>query len=582
MLMCTTPLMAAYSPPVGIPAPAWGIDEIMPSRPNPWTSDTAGYYYVDYTSGTDSGRTWGNPTAPRKTIPATIAAGAYLELNGNYGADLLTASGTGDNWSANSAGPVWITCSGGSKENCTLTGTLQCYGSYVYLDNATSTSKIQFGTTTDGAQYNVDHMMIRNSNIYGDGTDLVKGGISILASDNATPVQTASNVIIYNNTVHDFGNMENDNDTDTGMVFVGNGAVSYVWMLENTVYNMSNTAMFAGGQTESPSDMVNHIYFGKNHIYNSVGGGMAVKCSNNVVMSENNIHDIIPAAWTNGKCIGAQYNYNNLWILNNTCYHSAWGIKFGGSEGDENNAFIIGNLLYDIKWTYHCEVVGGSYCRIDGVEGDHDYPRSVYDEAAMGLWSGDNLYIVNNTIYDSSSGIFVVGGANLYIENNIIAPNSDSNPANTNIQAWFLNPAGTIVMKNNDLYQASGTWVVRWGASTDYTSLADLYAARGLCDPNAGGCISSDPAFVNAASYGDLSLGSSSPCIGAGLDASDLSDVGDSTDVYDYFSDTFSLDIKKDIAGTTRPQQTTWDIGAYEYTPSTPGQVTGSFGGNLR
>jgi hypothetical protein len=49
------------------------------------------------------------------------------------------------------------------------------------------------------------------------------------------------------------------------------------------------------------------------------------------------------------------------------------------------------------------------------------------------------------------------------------------------------------------------------------------------------------------------------------------------TDVYAAFLGLYGIDIKKDIAGTTRPQQTTWDIGAYEYDPNvaTP-QISGA------
>jgi len=78
----------AWTPPIGIPAPAFGINEIAPAAPNPWTVATAGFYYVDATktAATDSGNPYGTPAKPRKTIPTQLPAGAVVELHGTYDA----------------------------------------------------------------------------------------------------------------------------------------------------------------------------------------------------------------------------------------------------------------------------------------------------------------------------------------------------------------------------------------------------------------------------------------------------------------------------------------------------------------
>ena len=75
---------AAYSYPIGIPK-AWIDPEVeRPPRPTPWSSEVAGYYCVDNINGTDTGRPYGSPGAPRKTIPSSLGPGTYCEVSGVY------------------------------------------------------------------------------------------------------------------------------------------------------------------------------------------------------------------------------------------------------------------------------------------------------------------------------------------------------------------------------------------------------------------------------------------------------------------------------------------------------------------
>src|SRR4030095_10124475 len=60
---------AAWQPPIGIPAPPFGINEVAPPTPNPWTTPTPGFYYVNNQTGNDTNNPYGTPANPRKTIP---------------------------------------------------------------------------------------------------------------------------------------------------------------------------------------------------------------------------------------------------------------------------------------------------------------------------------------------------------------------------------------------------------------------------------------------------------------------------------------------------------------------------------
>jgi len=92
-LIAVTAVMSAarvsaqtWVPPVGIPAPAFGINEVAPPAPSPWTSPVPGFYYVEptHSSSTDSSNAYGTPARPRKTIPTYLTAGSVVELRGTY------------------------------------------------------------------------------------------------------------------------------------------------------------------------------------------------------------------------------------------------------------------------------------------------------------------------------------------------------------------------------------------------------------------------------------------------------------------------------------------------------------------
>ena len=47
LLLCAS-MVGAWTPPIGIPYPSLGIDEVRPADPGSWpSSETAGYYYVN-------------------------------------------------------------------------------------------------------------------------------------------------------------------------------------------------------------------------------------------------------------------------------------------------------------------------------------------------------------------------------------------------------------------------------------------------------------------------------------------------------------------------------------------------------
>lgn len=549
--------LPSYTLPVGIPDPGFGLTDTLPTRPSPWNSSQPGYYYIDrHGTCTDTSNTYGYPGNARCTIPSLITKGSYIELKGVYDYSsggvnpIRTATDStkpnGNTWIANVDGPAYVTS---SDANSKFAGNkVVARGSYLYFDNVNvDSTTIQIGTSGALADYDVDHMVIRNSVFVGDGAT-AENGISV----GGNSLSGVANVLVYNNTISNYGDMAVENDIDVRAVTV-NPYVTNAWVLGNTIHTLGNTSVFAGGQFGDDPSLTRYVYIGGNHVHDGRVGGISVKNISDVIISQNYVHDLIDTDWSEGKCFGAQYSPQNLWIINNECHHARSGVKIGSTDAGTWNIYILNNLLYDLKWQYHCSYTG---CRTG------TYPdNGAYDEAALSLWGGTNLYVMNNTIYDSSSGIISPAtNRNYFIENNIISNLSESGGHHV----WLYNLSGTQYIRNNLLYQSDGSVKIGWGVSTDYSSVSSFQTATGKCQ----GCFSSDPLFVNTSSYANLSIQSGSPAKAAALPASSLT-----SDVYTTFSTNYGTSINKDVISTSRPQGGTWDMGAYEFIEATDTQA---------
>ena len=476
-------------------------------------------------TGTDSGNTYGTPDNPRATIPRPIPAGSYVEIHGRYdyltaGAIFVEARGTAEN-------PVWIVGIQGDEPTF-VGGKLFLYGSYCYVENVKGTftangQTFQIGTPSSG--YQTDYIMLRNSEIWGDGATKT-GGISIAGSS----INHISNVIIYNNYLHDIGDTSATVDQDahalTCMQYVNN-----VWIVDNLIAYAGGTGIALGGYSGSqPYTDSHHFYVSRNEVHHTLQAGIATKMSNFVVISQNVIHDIINTSWSPSKGVGVQYRPHNTWVIYNRIYNARYGVRAASTyAGVEWNLFVIGNEIFDIN-------IDGKY-----------NPNDTWAEAAIMLVGTENRYVVNNSIYNCYAGINATGGAGRsIIENNIVSDIISGN----HIWAYFT--ANSIV-RNNITHQSAGIEKIKWG-STVY-SLAEFNSVTGQ------GSNSSTlyPLFVDS-NNDDFNVMATSPAIDAGLNNNQLS-----TDVYTLYESTFGVKINVDAIGLARPQGDLWDIGAIEY-----------------
>lgn len=561
----------AYVMPIGIPDPAlsWGgtqdpIDDIAPTRPATWTTEQAGYYYVnDDEAGCSNSRPYGYPGFARCAIPYPIPVGSRVEVGGTYstgnsGSNLyLEANGTSAAWSAGTAGPVWIVGEAGAV--VTLKPLIK-QSEYLYIDNldfyfSSNGDTIKIGTSSVSTWGQNDHIAIRNCDISGNGEGgALTHAVSLIGyADNDKP----DNIVLYNNNMHDhsYPDYHIDNgfiDQDSHVV-IADQYVDNLYVLGNTVAWASGSGIVAGQDAYNDARRIDNFYVGGNTIHDTLQAGIATKGVNLAIFSQNHIHHQhtrYQLGWTAkspGKNIGYGDNTNGpIYYLFNVMHDARFGVHGGGTAAGDPTFYMIGNIVYNIgEWESYATWTQGT---------------SAWDSASLSaayFTGATNVYMYDNTFYDIEGGLYLAstGFTSITMKGNIM-----SGLKSPNSMFICIGDQSGLITANIDknIFNATGNTYAARSTSTYYNTVADIVAGTTACD----NCLTSDPAFVNAAGA-DFNLTASSPAIGAGEEAA----------TYDSFLTTYSLDIQVDASGAARPVST-WDIGAYEYdegyTPPAP------------
>ena len=509
---------------IGVPDPDWGatignpIVATQPTRPDPWDSHDPGYYYVyeDQVTPSCSDSNNGYPGAARCTIPTPIPAGAYVEVVGPY------TTTSGGSTRINSAGtitqPTWLVNDDLAAVADFQAATTTIEGNYIFIDGVEFSTRV-LPRATDTA----DYVAIRNSTfdvlIDGTGSQLGTGG---------QIGDPAEQWVVYANTFKDScvgWNQDPGIDKDAHGSKPGNYA-QYIWYVGNTFYHSCGNAIQLSDQNSSQAN-VHHIYIAGNEIYQTRQTGIGVKKASDVVISENYIHDIsIIQTGNTPSGIAWQYAPGDLWVIYNTIDNTEIGIKSGSDTSPfDDNVYVIGNLITNIS-------TAQSYTSTN----------PWHPGLGMSLVDPNNVWVINNTIRTAEGGIGVDAqiSDNLYIENNIIADMQESQ-YHLLLESG-ISPANFVFANNQcDTASATATYI---GGTTNSCSGVDASNNEG------------DPLFVSAS---DHSLQISSPAVDDGV-----ADTALQSDVYQTFETAYGLDIRVDINGTSRPQGSAWDMGAYE------------------
>ena len=532
VVLCSVTRVAAWVPPIGIPYPPIGIDEVRPANPASWPSAaTAGYYYVNNAvSCTDTGNTYGYPNNPRCTYPTTLAAGSIVTIaGGTYtgGSQALT-------WIGTAGSPIWVMGPACSTTQPIMITAMSIQRNWIMHENAAYVIMecLRFDrTTTAQGLLRIDrgrthHIAIRHSEFAGDNVTLANGA-QVLLDALIVTTEPTHDVVVYNIHIHDIGDYtptaaENDRIGVKPVRRCNN-----LWVVDSLVHHMGGDSLTGGDATTADADRCHHIYYGRNTLHTNHENCIDIKRVNDIIISENLCHTIATSSSSSGEGIVLHDGTARAWLLFNTVHDAVIGI----SSTLASEAYWIGNILYNITG-------GGA----DAGDGSALYARG-----------GGTFTVLNNTVYNAVNCAKSTGTTTYFLMQNNIFSNC------TTKSVSLVSGA----QANSDLtYGVFGIGTVRivWGDGVDRT----VSGFQAQFPGEGTGLVEGDPLFVNAASA-DFHLTASSPARNAGLTHS----------AYATFTTLYGLSIEVDKDRVTRPQEGSWDIGAFEFQPT-----NGSGGGN--
>src|SRR5688572_16142029 len=407
---------ASWSPPIGIPSPEFGISEVAPPFPTPWTRAHDKFYYVSPSApeATDVDNANGWPGRPRQTIPIRLEPGAVVQVVGTYTTPhdsdraAIQANGT-------ASAPVFVRGTS-SAVRPTFTRGLHFRGTYFIVEYITSDvardeTNIAVVPKPDGPSR---HVVIRHSEVIGDPMQFTSAGVGAGGFDESRSVE---DVVFFDLTVHDQGNPQAPRDVDAHCTVTG-PYIQRFWLIDSRLHDCAGDGFQAnpgqGGAALARQRSAHHIYVGRNTSYNNKQSGLWAKNVSDIVFSQNTIYGIARSASSPlGQCIGGQYGPVRMWIIFNTLHDCETGVMVASTSGlgVGTDVYIVGNVIYDIKLT-----------------GGPNDAASAWSRAAIALWDIPNRFIVDNTIWRVHSGIKNDGSglARIVVQGNIIDAAADA------------------------------------------------------------------------------------------------------------------------------------------------------------
>jgi hypothetical protein len=558
LLLLILPLTAlAYTPSIGIPNPSdsFGsidpIEDAFPPEPETWTSDQAGYYYIDNTDGSCSDLGRGNKSIPRCTLPE---ATDFTSQGDTVGTDtILIVLGGGpytSTWDLSDldgtySHPVYVAGDGNETRTEFDSGGADQYlifiedSSYVFFQylNFQGPDNAQIGVRCNETS---DHILFRHStwaNFYTGASSTASALYIGMSSANNNDDEPNNYYVIYNCDFYSIG-VENSDWSGESDIYERIGikceyGVDHVWILNNDFHQIGEDGVhilnYQNELSVGPHDgQPQYIYIGGNTSYQMGEQFVDIKESEHVIISQNTIHgqrDLYEESYYHGdagsygNCItmndeGENQSADYSWIIFNTMYDNTYGIY----SQSYNRNYIIGNLYYGED-------------SAEGYLGNYAIRR--FSNNTNGHC---DTYIVNNTIVNSKYPILVKTQNILNVENNIIY--ELVNQSNYHMRFSLY---GTLSAQNNLFYDATEIRLYDSSYCTGDNSCYD-------------GGSSTDPLFESVINN-VYSLQSDSPAKSNGNESS----------VYDLYYSTYGISIEYDIVGFARSN---WDIGAYEYQPT--------------
>ena len=560
LLLVVAPVEAAWIPPIGIPDPGFGINDVIPART----------HYVDNSVTCDDTNNGGlgSPAAPRCTIPTTLAAGASVEVHGGpyiyltSCSNAFVASGT-----SGARVYVWGVASGGNKpvikgDNLSSGSCFQTKGSYYVVDGFRFSAGTRMSVLLGG-----DHGSFRNNECvnYQPEPDAQGRQFGACVGDAyetiAGHVSGQSNIVIYNNVFSDNGNYRSLPDNKVqGIKFSGgttlagdydgSAGANNIWIVDNTFFHNGQAmqhgddcigTIVLGACQAKLSSFPHHFYIGRNVMHDDREVGLALKMIRDVVVSQNTVYNYIDlpagANCATSPTITAlnigRFATDNVWVLFNRVYNTSMAIRSNGQLEAQTGpdiinpkVYIIGNVITDVRTT-------------SGATGANCNPYSATDPYSSGVaiigWDNYQASVVDNTIANADKGITFQSNGAITLSGNLLS--------NVGDPEVFVNTNLGTTNANYSFYDGTAR-LAYGGGPTPIISLATMQTNGQELNGLQG----------NALLDANFKPTTGSPAINASVQSA----------VYATFATLYGLTITKDYNGLSRPQQGVWDIGAYE------------------
>lgn len=334
---------------------------------------------------------------------------------------------------------------------------------------------------------------------------------------------------------------------------------SYVQIVGFRIVNSNSTDNGGFGIVCVQSD---HCNVKNNQTYNTYRSGIMIRSSSNVIVEGN---DVELANHDGNQEMLAISGSEFVTVLNNRVHDGGSGAQ--GGEGisvyyGSRDVLVKGNEVFrgPRVGIYVDAYQGNGYnITIDGNFVHENQRSGISIEAEKRGYGLNNIVVVNNIVYKNATSGILLGnwgyGAlnNIFIVNNTVVQNGSEGGGG--IGLWN-NRAKNVVVRNNLLSQNTQFTIQINGTPPSETTITNnlLDGFRNLSGETRGtNYVTGAPRFVNV-SASDFRLDAASPAINAGTDANAP---------------------KRDFADAPRPNDSKWDIGAYEFsgTAVTPAVV---------
>ncbi len=387
----------AYTPPIGIPDPDFGINESHTmyvgqkfdfdgdSILEEWEEykDAGNGPYTHYINknhplATDKNNIFWTADLPRLSIPVTLSAGSVVEIHGflyttimaGKSQYIIDASGTVDK-------PIFFRGIGW-VDNPTFGSEINTRGQYIIFENLNMKYVgFSFPYRQNGIYYDVHHTSVRNCNLFGEGIN--KGSASVISvrSNFEHPV---NNIVIYNNEISKFWKYDALVENDYHGAGVGANVTNFR-LLNNNIHHLGGDSIQVNYYADSPNVIPNHIYIGKNDMHSNYENAVDLKGCRDVIISQNKMHDFAYAPTVSHY--DTKDHTERAWFLYNEIYNVTTS-NANSVTGGSDEIYFIGNIIHNIQ-------------------------SASWTSLAFSSWSSKRLYILNNTVFNSDGGINFFG-----------------------------------------------------------------------------------------------------------------------------------------------------------------------------